>query len=238
MDTNQTTPTQPVQAQPTPPTVKSGSGKLLPIIIGVLVLIIIGLGGFIFMNSNTKKMSATPTQAPMNAMTAETSPSPSAMSNLLKYTSSDAKWEMMYPKDVTVEKRDGTHIGPAGFGEVAMFYKHGPTQTTGTEFHDGLSVIVGTMKKSALTTLEKFADEQTTPNPEVGSTRTPFVPTTLGGMSGISTTITGMATFKVIFLTIPGNNEAIYYISVFAEGGDKATYQTVTDQMLASFKLL
>lgn len=208
------------------------------IIIGVLVLVIIGLGVFIFMNSDAKKMSAAPTQAPTNVTITKASPSPSSMTNLLTYTSSDSKWQMNYPKDVTVEKRDGTHIGPTGFGEVAMFYKHGPTQTTGTEFHDGLSVIVGVMKKPALTTLEKFADEQTTPNPEVGSTRTPFVPTTIGGMNGISTITTGMATFKVIFLPIPGNNEAVYYVSVFAEGADKVAYQSITDQMLASFKLL
>ncbi len=238
MDTNQTTVPQAPQSPPSTSSTKNGSSKMMLIIVGVLVLIIIGLGGFILMNSNSKDMGAAPTQAPANAMNAEASPSPSTMTNLLTYTSSDSKWQMNYPKDVTVEKRDGTHIGPTGFGEVAMFYKHGPTQTTGTEFHDGLSVIVGVMKKPALTTLEKFADEQTTPNPEVGSTRTPFVPTSIGGMNGISTITTGMATFKVVFLPIPGNNEAVYYVSVFAEGADKVAYQTITDQMLASFKLL
>lgn len=251
MDNNQTTPvqTQPVQPQqqvqpassPADPTVTVPKKKfpIAMIAVAALVVIILGLGSFILFGQNktTSKTDATP--SPTTAMITQPEASPEAsMDGMNTFVTADKSWQISYPEDVIAERQAGTHIGPAGVGETAVFYKHGPTQTTGTEFHDGLAVVVGTLKKPAATTLAAFVDEQNVANPEVPMTKTPQASITVGGVTGITTTVTSMGTAKLIYLPVPNNAELVYFFSVVTEGAAKATYQQMADTMLSSFKLL
>lgn len=236
---NQTaqTPTTATEAPATPP-VKRGVNKVI-LIIGALVVIILGLAGYILFTNKSSVSTSSNTPTPSTAMTTSTVPSPSTTtSGMLIYASSDKKWQIMYPKDATAEKREATQIGPAGVGEVAVIYKLGPTQTTGTEFHDGYSVSVGTMKKPAATTLEKFADDQISTNPEMTITKTPYQAITVDGLSGITNVVNGMATFKFVYLQSPDDPSLVYYMAILAEGADKINYEKITEEILQSFKLL
>lgn len=241
MDNNNQVPAHSAPPSPSPTPAPSPSKKTpsrIYLMIGGLVLVILALGGYIAVNSKKTAQPSTSQTTTSENSTETTTLTPETSSDNLTYMSEDKKWQLMYPADVTAEKREAAQIGPAGVGEVGVFYKLGPTQTSGTEFHDGLSMTVGTMQKPANTTLEKFADEQINPNPEVSTTKTAYQPLTVNGLSGVSTIVSGMGTFKMVFLTAPGNNELVYYFSILAEGADKTTYEKITNDMLQSFKLL
>jgi hypothetical protein len=242
--------------QTTPPTtsnastnseqpIKSSGGikSKLPLLIMVVVLLIIilaAVGAYLSM-SQKNKISMSPSPIPTETLATPT-PEPTVANESSKldktYTSATQKWQIDYPSNFKLDKRAGTQIGPNGTGEVIILSFLGPTQGEGTEFHDGISYTIGVMKKPANQTLQDLADEQTKPNPEVGSTRTPLKPIEINGLSGLETTVTGMGEFRIIFLNYPGDDTKTYYMAIFSDGPGKSNseYDVVTEDMLNSFK--
>ncbi len=242
----QTTPpaSSTTSANSTQPVKSSGGIKSkLPLLIMVVVLLIIilaAVGAYLSMIQKNK-MSMTPSPIPTETLATPT-PEPTVANESSKldktYTSATQKWQIDYPSNFKLDKRAGTQIGPNGLGEVIILSFLGPTQGEGTEFHDGVSYTIGVMKKSANQTLQTFADEQTKPNPEVGSTRTPLEKIEINGLSGLETTVTGMGEFRIIFLNYPGDDTKVYYMAIFSDGPGESNseYDAITEDMLNSFK--
>lgn len=213
---------------------------LLIIVVVILIIILAAVGAYLSMNQN-KKISIAPSPAPTETLETPTlEPTKASSSSKLDktYTSTSQKWQIDYPSNFRLDKRAGTQIGPNGLGETIVLSFLGPTQGEGTEFHDGISYTIGVMKKSANQTLEALADEQTKPNPEIGSTRTSLKAIEINGLSGIETTVTGMGEFRIIFLNYPGDDTKTYYMAIFSDGPGKSNseYDAITEDMLNSFK--
>ncbi|MBI3984998.1 MAG: hypothetical protein HY344_03610 [Candidatus Levybacteria bacterium] len=224
--------------------ITSGNNSLLEskwVKIGLVVflLVIVGAGAFVFGRNNLSQNQEPVVPSPTQTIVQE-SPTPTPDTSETKdwktYLNSQSQWEMKYPVDLTAEKREASQIGPTGIGDTVVFYKLGKSQSTGTEFYDGISITVGVSKKSEDITLEAFADEQTKPNPEVGSTRTPVKKISINGLTGVETYITSFGNSRTVYLEYPGKKDRTYYISIVSEGPDKAAYDKTAEMMLQTFK--
>lgn len=247
--------TPPVASTTPPPTEDSPSGstvvspkssggiksKLPIILVAVLLLVILVAGGVFFWknmmgaNEPAPTMEETPiveevTEAPL--------PTSSPSAGLTTYTNTVSMWEMDYPSDkkFKAEKHLATQVGPNGLDEAVVFSMLGPTQTDGTEFHDGISFTVGVKKKTAAQTVMQLADEDSKPDPET-ATRTPLKAITVNGLEGVETTVSGLGTFRFVYLEYPGKTDRVYYLAIFSEGpgASNAEYDAITEAMLQSF---
>lgn len=241
---NQTPPTQ-ASSGSTVINPKSSGGlksKLPIILVIVLLLIILGAAGvFFWKNMMVKNEPAPVEETPIveEEPTIEPSPTSSPSAGLTTYTNTVSMWQLDYPSDQNfkAEKRAATQVGPNGLDEAVVFSMLGPTQTDGTEFHDGISFTVGTKKKTAAQTVMQFADEDSKPDPET-TTRTPLKAITVNGLDGVETTVSGLGTFRFVYLEYPGKTDRVYYLAIFSEGpgASNAKYDAITEAMLQSFK--
>ena len=158
------------------------------------------------------------------------------------YKNTVDNWQIDYPtnENFKITPHEAAQIGPNGTGEPVVFAKLGPTQTEGTEFHDGISISIGVLKKDESLSLKDFADSQTKPDENIGSTRTPLKEVEINGAKGIETTVSSLGTFRQIFLEYPVLNNKVYFISIFADGPEKSAnqYKIISEEMLNSFKPL
>ncbi len=240
--------TQPAKESTSASTVVSPKGpggirSKLPIILVIFLLLVIlaAVGMFFWRNMMVNNEPAPVTEdAPIiEEPTTEPSPTSSPSAGLITYKNTVSMWQIDYPsgENFKAEKRPATQVGPNGLDEAVVFSMLGPTQTDGTEFHDGISFTVGTKKKTAAQTVMQFADEDTKPDPET-TTRTPLKAITINGHKGVETTVTGLGTFRFVYLEYPGKTDRVYYLAIFSEGPGEsnAKYDAITEAMLQSFK--
>ncbi len=157
---------------------------------------------------------------------------------LNKTYSSPDKWQIDYPGNYKLETRPSTQMGPNGTGTPVVISYLGPTQGSGTEFHDGVSFSIGVQKKPANQSIKDALDEYSKPNPELGGTRTELKPITVNSLSGYETTTEGMGKFRFIMLNYPGDNTKVYLMSIFADGPEPtgAEFKTIAEKMVESFR--
>lgn len=153
------------------------------------------------------------------------------------YSSPDS-WQIDYPGAFKLETRESQQMGPNGTGTPVVISYLGPTQGSGTEFHDGVSFSVGVQKKPANQNIKDTLDEYSKPNPELGGSRTELKPISVNGLSGYETTTEGLGSFRFIMLNYPGDNTKVYLMSIFADGPAPtgADYKAITDEMIESFR--
>lgn len=242
--TNASTPPAETSSSSTTVSLNSTGGikSKLPIllIVALLLIILAAVGIFFWKNMMTKNEPA-PAQeeAPLvEEVTPEPTPVSSSSADMTTYKNTVSMWEMDYPSDQNfkVDKRAATQVGPNGLDEAVVFSMLGPTQTDGTEFHDGISFTVGTKKKTAAQTVMQFADEDSKPDPET-TTRTPLKAIEVNGLEGVETTVSGLGTFRFVYLEYPGKTDRVYYLAIFSEGPGEsnAKYDAITESMLQSF---
>lgn len=166
------------------------------------------------------------------------SESPDKNMNWKTYVNSESNWQINYPNDLNVLEREASQIGPSGLGKVIIFSKFGPSQTTGTELHDGISFTIGLQKKDINQSIKELADSLTKPNQDIGSTRTPLKDIIINGHKGIETTVSSISKARVILLEYPVSKDRAYYLIIFAEGPEKnkTGYNAIVEEMLQSFK--
>lgn len=222
-----------------------GSGGIkskLPIILIIILLLIVlaAVGMFFWRNMMTNNESAPITEdSPVaEEPSIEPSPTSSPSAELSTYTNTVSMWKIDYPSDQNfkAEKHAATQVGPNGLDEAVVFSMLGPTQTDGTEFHDGISFTVGTKKKTATQTVMQFADVDSKPDPET-ATRTPLKAISINGLEGVETTVSGLGTFRLVYLEYPGKTDRVYYLAIFSEGpgASNAKYDAISEAMLQSF---
>lgn len=241
---------------------KSLKSKWPFLVIAVLIIIVILLAGafwFTKIQTKTSTPSLTPTPEVACTMDAKICPDGSAVgrsgpncefeacpatsasspSFLLDktYTSTD-KWQIDYPGTFKLETRDSQQMGPNGTGTPVVISYLGPTQGSGTEFHDGVSFSIGVLKKPANQSIKDALDQYSKPNPELGGSRTELKSITVNGLSGYETTTEGLGSFRMIFLNYPGTNDKVYAMTIFADGPapTDADYQAAAKKMVESFR--
>lgn len=256
----------PARTESAPPPIIDGEVKgnklkyILIALIAILVLGVVTAGAFVLgKNSNTSTPTPTP-DAVACTMEAKLCPdgvtyvgrsgpkcefeacpataTKSGKFELNKTYSSPDSWQIDYPGSFKLETRESQQMGPNGIGTPVVISYLGPTQGSGTEFHDGVSFSIGVQKKPAGQSIKDALDEYSKPNPENGGSRTELKPITINSLSGFETTGEGLGTFRFIMLNYPGDNTKAYLMTIFADGPEPngEQYKTTAEEMIQSFR--
>ena len=194
----------------------------------LFLLVLFLTSGYVLLQNNAGNTPIIPSPTPVDENT-----------NLKTYINEEENWQIDYPADQNfrILKRESTQIGQNGMGTVVVFSKLGPTQTEGTEIHDGIAFTIGLKQKKSVQTVKEFADEDSKPDPGTTS-RTPLKEVTINGHKGIETTVSGLGEARIIYLEYPVYKDRVYYIAIFATGPGETQgeYDTLVENMLQSFK--
>ncbi|MGI5841493.1 MAG: hypothetical protein ACOX6N_04720, partial [Patescibacteria group bacterium] len=136
-----------------------------------------------------------------------------------------------YPQDVRVQTIDNMR-----YTKAVQFIKFGPTQIEGTEFYDGINVLIDkgvleedqSVRSLALTRLEEAKEGPTFENSSEMTT------VTVAGRTGYRFTIESLGVHEYTFL--PEGQE---YIEIRNSTADPTSqgYQETVDQMLATLEI-
>lgn len=175
------------------------------------------------MNSDPLAGSALPTEAVDNP-TPTNAPEP-VPANWETYTSSEYGFLIKHPKDV---KQETTSEGE-------QFSKMGPTQTTGTELFDGISVVItsGNLGEDDFEEFvsKKYDEIKNDPiQPQVGERMS----VTIAGKSGYALRVKSIGDSTRIYLP-KGDSEYLEIINSTVEPTNREqTFQKTVDTMLSS----
>jgi hypothetical protein len=259
-------PIEPFTASPPPKKSRKLKSKLPFLVIAVLLILLILFGGYFVLNQ-TQKAEPTPTPSPIpvactqeaklcpdgktyvsrQGPKCEFAPCPAGKSNSNSgeisdwktYSNTSPSWQIKHPADLQPKTELYTQFMAVGkgVGQAVTFSKYGSTQRTETELYDGFSLGIATAVKDRNTTLKNFADNETKPNPEIGSTREYIVETTVNGIKGYEAHVTGLGKNRYIFFSDPKDNTKVIRFFIISEGPNKADNDMIINQMLSTFKL-
>lgn len=121
--------------------------KVTSIILAIIFIFLV-ISGFYIYNSKQPVPQSTPSPFP-SALTTSTIPLPS---DWIPFTSTNFNYTLKHPTDIIAE--------PSIEGD--KFTKLGPTQNTGTELHDGISLIIhsGNLEGQSLEQLTQSKHDQ------------------------------------------------------------------------------
>lgn len=141
------------------------------------------------------------------------------------YTSSEYGFTISHPPDVTHDTMP----------EEERFYKHGPSQSSGTELYDGILLLIksGNLSGKSFEQWidEKYAVLKNDPvQPRMGEKKT----VTIAGKQGISFTVSSLGDRTMIYLP-KGNNQYLEISNGTVEPAESTQgFQKTVDQMLSS----
>lgn len=198
---------------------------LIPLVLFVIIL----TAGVYFLNRNN---SAITDADPRTSLPTGTSESPSPTSgvqnipeNWQSYTSEEFDFMIRYPSDVQHETTE----------EGERFSKLGPTQATGTELFDGISVVItsGNLGEDDFETFvqKKYTELKNDPvQPRLGE----MSEITLAGKNGFAFTVDAIGVRTQIYLP-KGDDTYLEIINSTVEPTNREqTFQKTVDTMLSS----
>ena len=201
-----------------------GNKKILLIIVSVIVLIIVGVVGFSVLNSQmtSQEVVISPTSVP----TVE--PTVDPLADWETYVSSESGFTMQYPPEVEVS------VNTEGKTVNTSFSQVGPSQKEGTEFYDGISLVITSGLLNG-ETLEALAEAKAGEMGEHSQITKTVAPIMVNGMSGFSYSFEGLGQAEVIYLP-NGTTEYIEITNGTVDPTGKDFANTV-EQMLATFTI-
>lgn len=143
--------------------------------------------------------------------------------NWLVYHSPNG-YAIAYPSDIKTDQ----------VSEGERFYKHGPTQSSGTELYDGISLLIRTGDLANLS-LEDLVQKKHQQMKEEETTRDISNPVNInyGNHSAIQFKKSSLGDGEFIYLKTP-NGKYLELINISVEPNNKDTYQKIVSQMIGS----
>ena len=170
----------------------------------VIVLIVVLAGGWYLLGNNSTS-SSLPTQ----------------IDGWETYTNEQWKFAMQYPGTMTVRQMDNHSV---------QFFVLGPTQSTGTEMYDGISMEV--MYETYEESFKDVADAAVQNSESNSEITEPLKPAKLGGVNGYTYSVTGLGSFVNYYLPI---NEGEYLVVTYlVSDPTNAGFKDTVDKMLRS----
>lgn len=209
----------------------------MKVVITIIFLLTVGaIGvGLYFVNQQPKTKVVVPlpptsaTTPTLNPSGPKISPLPTIPASWKTFTSMSYGFSIKYPADI---KHDITSEGE-------RFYKLGPSQATGTELYDGISVVIraGSLQGKPFKEWvdQKYLEFKTDPvRPEVGDQK----PITIAGMQGVSFTVSSLGDRTMMYLP-KGTDQFLEITNSTVEPQDREqTFQKTVDLMLSSLEFL
>ena len=156
---------------------------------------------------------------------------------LKTYVNVESGWEIQYLNSLTISSRETDDVVVKnGIGKAIKFWRFGPTQNEGTEFHDGLFIEIFTVTKDAQTSLEQFAIE---------NSKSYYPPTTnqatkinVNEIIGYQTVRNEYGRTTQVFLPYKNSDDKVLWFIIFAEGKNKQKYEQEYKKMLNTFRFI
>lgn len=205
----------------------------------LLFVLVIFAGGYYVMSKQrftttpapvAKAMTPTPiytqTTVSPEVTTAASSPAATIPSSWKTYTSGAFGFSIKYPPDMQHDTQAG---------QEERFYKHGASQSQGTEMYDGILVLIksGSLSGKSFDAWvnQKYEDTKNDPvQPRVG----PKIPVTIAGKQGMSFRVSSLGDRNAIYLP-KGTDQYLEILDVTVEPqGSTQGFQKIVDQMLSS----
>jgi hypothetical protein len=207
------------------------SGKLiLWIVLGIILVLIIGGGAYLFASGKLSGLGKAPSPTPEAALQPMTISTPTPTQEVSTegwstFSKEGVGFTFIYPPDLEYrEYEDGSY----------SVSKWGPTQEEGTEFYDGISLSFKTGDTGGAT-LEEWANSKYTELMEVFETTEPQT-TTLAGTSGYKMHVKGIVEADYYYLPL-GTSSYLEIIDASKDPTSAGFYATV-QAILASLSLI
>lgn len=203
------------------------------IIIVIIALLLFAIGIVVYRNTNfvsvNQNKSPSPTPNEQNGDRSTPTPTPRDSANAPENwrTFENNNFSIKYPPDMQVRQNQN--------GSVA-FIKLGPTQTSGTEIFDGISMTIDSGNILSGQNFRQFVESERQQmidepaNQNVGQLNQ----TTVAREEGYTFTSTGLGEFTHIFL--PKGESQYVYIYMLVEDPENQGFQKTVDQMLSTLK--
>lgn len=132
-------------------------------------------------------------------------------------------FEIKHPEQVSVVTHDDNY--------VSLQYV-GPTQATGTEFYDGISIGFRNTPKLASQTLDDVAQQSIDELGEIGTIEDGPRMAEIGGLEAIYYVSRGLGVFEIYM--VAQSDTKVLEISVFEEDPEGIGFEAIVEAMLAS----
>lgn len=205
----------------------------------IILVVVIGIfaGGYYLLSQTMTPVSqpitnSTPTSVITQAMSPSVSPSQAVGATAIPagwktYTSSKYGFSLQHPSDMQHDMAGGEE----------RFFRHGSTQSLGTEMYDGILVIIKSGSLEGKTfdawVAQKYEDTKNDPvQPRVG----PKQPITIAGKQGYAFFVSSLGDRNAIYLP-KGTDQYIEILNATVEPENtNQGHQQVVDTMLSSLK--
>lgn len=194
----------------------------------VLATVLFAVGIYVFRQSNdSASISQVPSSTRQIVSSPEASPlpTPKVPTSWKTYTSEVYNFSIRYPEDIIHDTNS----------EGERFYKHGPSQSQGTELYDGILVLIrsGSLENIpfAMWVERKYEEVKNDPlQPRMGEKKS----VTIAGKQGFIFTVSTLGERAVIYLP-KGDNEYLEINNGTVEPQDREqTFQKTVDLMLST----
>jgi hypothetical protein len=203
----------------------------------LLVLVILGLGGYL-LTGNSKKESIVapvPTTTVQSPTSGTSTPTNSQIVNTLRaggnsFRDPQGVFVFLYPSDYKLDDQDRQHI---------RIYKTGATQKGQTEMYDGVIVVFETINLLGQT-LEQWIDSSIKQATADGTSRIvePKTNITQNKYPGFTYTLQGQGTAKYYVLQKDSKSNYAVVITVSVQDPQQKGYQKEVDALLSALELL
>jgi len=207
------------------------SSKLIIwIVLGVVLILIIGGGAYLFSSGKLSGLGKTPTPTPAPALKPITTATPmpvegAGMEDWNTFSKEGLGFTFMYPPELEYrEYEDGSH----------SISKWGPTQTEGTEFFDGISMSFRSGDSEGLT-LAEWVNKKYEELKEVFETSSPE-PAQIAGVSGYKMHVRGIVEGDYYYVSVGASS----YLEIIDASKDptSAGFAQTVQLILSSVKLI
>ena len=225
-------------------TIPNSKSKLSLILVGILLLALGGVGGFLLgrqslqpKSTTTAQVTPLPSETPVAERVTETpSATPNPTAEWKTYHNDEYGFEIKYPAEWLVREGDsllkeGNHVFKEGdlFSAIII----GETQRQNTELYDGAQIIIG----MPIRTEEDINSwvKNYYPIENINGEPNYFSEETIGNLVFQKVYTCGLGCFTYYNLK---NNDLVFRLLTSAEGPKKEIYQQTLQTILSTFKFL
>lgn len=147
-----------------------------------------------------------------------------------------SEWKTVRNEEMGFTIKHPEHVKSMQEPGSGSFIYLGPTQTQGTELYDGLALTFnGHVYPQGNQVLKDFVDKQIASDSQHGTVSLSSE-ITINGRQGLTYTLEGVGTFKIIIL--PNGSDKVLMISSIVADPNNGGYQQIVDQMLSSLEIV
>nr|MBI5456017.1 hypothetical protein [Candidatus Levybacteria bacterium] len=146
-------------------------------------------------------------------------------------------WSITYPANMKVVSNsvENRVSDPDAIGNAVDFWVDGPTQRSGTEFHDGILITIFIANKAPGMSLEGFAIQKSSKSGLNNNSLYPVSKIEVNGINGYQFLISESGKTLSIFLPYKDRVDKVLVMYIISEGKNKSDYDALLKKMLDTF---